>query len=121
MTVPLLAMLRLAGASWETTDAAEVNSRHAQRNILLRNIASENLVMATHVVRTLATAEQLPVAPCRSAFAKALDASYRDRLYANRLYRNELYLSVLLRPQNGNPSPAGNVLKLFGRGEGGEG
>ena len=113
----LFAMLRLDGAGWETVDAREVNSRHAQRNILLRNIASENLLLATHVVRTLADGGTYPTAKCRSTFAKALDESYRERLLANRLYRNELFLSVLLRPGNAGQPNFGNVLDMFNRGK----
>ena len=94
----LLGMVRLAGIAWETTDPAEINARHAQRNILLRNVASERLVLATHVVRTMADGTEYPVTPCRSDFARELDAAYRSRLMNNRLYRNELFLSVLLRP-----------------------
>ena len=94
----LLGMVRLGGIAWETTDPAEINARHAQRNILLRNVASERLVLATHVVRTMADGTEYPVTPCRSDFARELDAAYRSRLMNNRLYRNELFLSVLLRP-----------------------
>ena len=39
----LLAMIRLDGVPFETADPMEVNSRHAQRNILLRNIASRRI------------------------------------------------------------------------------
>ena len=49
----LLAMIRIGGIAWETADPDEVNARHAQRNILLRNIASDRLVLATHVVRSI--------------------------------------------------------------------
>ncbi len=94
----LLGMVSLAGIAWETTDPAEINARHAQRNILLRNVASERLVLATHVVRTMADGTEYPLTPCRSDFARELDAAYRSRLMNNRLYRNELFLSVLLRP-----------------------
>ncbi len=103
-----LAMLRLAGIAWETTDPAEINARHAQRNILLRNIASERLVLATHVVRSMAETSEYPTTACRSDFARELDAAYRDRMMANRLYRNELFVSVLLRPpQQGGRSVSG--------------
>ena len=76
----LMAMLRLDGAAFETADPLEVNARHAQRNILLRNIASEQIVLATHVVRSLADGTEYPEAECRSAFARELDTAYRDRL-----------------------------------------
>jgi len=110
----LMAMLKLDGVGWETGDADEVNGRHAQRNILLRNIASERMVIATHVVRTLADGTQYPTARCRSAFAIELDEAYRDRLMAHRLYRNELFLSVVLRTSN----VESNIAALFARGKG---
>ena len=94
----LLAVLRLEGAGWETADPDEVNARHAQRNILLRNLASPRLVLATHLVRTLGDDDVYPSTPCRSTFAAELDARYRARLLQGRLYRNELFLSALLRP-----------------------
>lgn len=94
----LLAMIGLGGAGFETAAAEEVNARHSRRNLLLRNIASDRLVLATHTVRTLDDGADYPAAPCANAFARALDAAYRARLLANRLFCNRLYLSVLLRP-----------------------
>ena len=93
----LLAMIRLDGAPFETADPREVNARHAQRNILLRNLASDRLVLATHVVRSLSDGSEYPQAECVSDFARELDTSYRARLMSNRLFRNELFLSVVLR------------------------
>ena len=93
-----LAMIHLGGIAWETADVGAINAKHAQLNVLLRNIASDRLVLSSHVVRTLANPDVYPAAACRSGFAKSLDAAYRTRLLNNRLYRNDLYLSVLLRP-----------------------
>jgi type IV secretion system protein VirB4 len=111
----LLAMMRLDGIEFELADPGEVNSRHAQRNILLRNISSERLVLATHVVRTMADDSIYPDAECKSEFARDLDAAYREKLLSNRLYRNELFLSVLLRPTGSTKVLDGNVLSLFTR------
>ena len=108
----LLAMLALDGTAWETADVDDVNARHSQRNLLLRNIASERLVLATHTVRTMADATVYPVERCRSPFAQDLDEAYRRRLFSDRLFRNELFLSVLFRaPQ----APAPGLSILFGR------
>jgi type IV secretion system protein VirB4 len=93
----LLAMIRLDGVAFETADPMEVNSRHAQRNILLRNIASRRIVLATHVVRSLADGTEYPQAECASGFARELDKAYRARLMSNRLFRNELFLSEPVR------------------------
>lgn len=94
----LLAMIELGGAGFETAAADEVNARHSRRNLLLRNIASDRLVLATHTVRTLDDGAGYPAAPCATAFARDLDAAYRARLLVGRLFCNRLFLSVLLRP-----------------------
>ena len=112
-----LAMLRLAGIAWETTDPDEINARHAQRNILLRNVASDRLVLATHVVRTMAEGTEYPTTPCKSDFARELDAAYRDRLMSNRLYRNELFVSVLLRPAQQGGKRISGLLNRRRRGD----
>lgn len=110
----LLAMLRLDGTSFETADPREVNARHAQRNILLRNIASERMVLATHVVRSLSDGSLYPSGECRSAFARELDTRYRQGLEAHRLFRNEIFLSVVLR-KVGSGIADGGIGALFGR------
>lgn len=111
----LLAMLRLDGAPFELADPTLVNALHAQRNILLRNIASDRLVLQTHAVRSLAVASEYPVEPCTSDFARELDERYRDRLLSNRLFRNELFLSILLRPSGRGGIAQGNIASLFAR------
>jgi type IV secretion system protein VirB4 len=111
----LLTMLRLDGAAFELADTGEVNSRHAQLNILLRNIASDRVVVATHVVRTLAEDAIYPDKLCTSTFARELDATYRKQLMSARLFRNELFLSILLRPAGSAGVMDGNFLRLFTR------
>jgi type IV secretion system protein VirB4 len=111
----LLAMLRLDGAPFELADPALVNALHAQRNILLRNISSDRVILQIHVVRSLAEPSEYPAEPCVSAFARELDERYRDRLLSNRLFRNELFLSILLRPAGRGGLGQGNVAALFAR------
>lgn len=111
----LLAMLRLDGATFELADPALVNALHAQRNILLRNISSDRVILQVHVVRSLAEPSEYPAESCVSAFARELDERYRDRLLSNRLFRNELFLSVLLRPTGRSGLGQGNVAALFAR------
>ena len=43
--------LRLAGASFESADDEDINNWHERLNVLLRNIASPNLALWTHVIR----------------------------------------------------------------------
>lgn len=110
----LLGMFRLGGAAWETADADEVNGRHARLNTLLRNVASERLMLSVHVVRTHADAGEYPAGTFRSAFAAALDAGYRGRLLGRTLYANRILLSVLRRP----PLPAGEHVGRLTRARG---
>ncbi|MBY0336548.1 MAG: hypothetical protein K2X11_08035, partial [Acetobacteraceae bacterium] len=112
----VLAVLALDGAPFEMADAAGLNARHAALNVLLRNVASDRIVLSSHLVRTLADPACYPEAPCRSAFARELDGAYRERLLGHRrLFRNSLFLSVLVRPAGSGPVAGGNVLRLFGR------
>ena len=108
----LLAMLRLEGAPFELADPADINARHARLNTLWRNLASERLVLTTHVVRALDEGTDYPKSPCQSAFARDLDQAYRARLLGQRLFRNRLFLSVLLRPLG---VTEGNLVALFRR------
>jgi len=112
-----LVMIGLGGVTWETEDTEVVNGRHAQRNILLRNIASPRLVLATHVVRSMADPAEYPAGECRSAFARELDAAYRARLLDGRLYRNDLFLSVLLRPSQAGGKRVSGLLNRRRRGD----
>ena len=113
----VFAMLQLDGIAWETADIGEVNARHAQRNLLLRNVASDRLVVATHTVRTMAAPSVYPEAECASPFARTLDEAYRQRLLSDRLYRNELFLSVLLRAPQYGGSGLSSLLNRRRRGD----
>ena len=112
-----LVMLHLGGIAWETSDPDAINAKHAQRNILLRNIASDRLVLSSHIVRTMADPSEYPAAPCRSGFAVALDAAYRARLLDNRLFRNDLYLSVLLRPSQASGKKMSGLMNRRRKGD----
>jgi len=46
-----LQVLRLAGASFESADEDSVNTWHELLNVLLRNVASPNIALWTHIVR----------------------------------------------------------------------
>ena len=112
-----LAMLHLRGVAWETADDDQINAQHSNLNVLLRNIASDRLVLCSHVVRTLADPREYPAGSCRSSFASALNAAYQARLSHNRLYRNDLYLSVLLRPSQATGKRVSGLLNRRRRGD----
>jgi type IV secretion system protein VirB4 len=99
-----LQVFRLAGASFETNDDAELNNWHERLNVLWRNIASPNVALWSHVVRRRAHSPAgAPAPPGRGlpCFADGLYAKYQQRLGAETLMRNDLYLAVVHRPTSG--------------------
>ena len=97
----LLAMIAVRGAEFETSDVAVINGQLAQRNAALMNVAKPGLMLASHLIRTMADGSAYPQAECDTEFGRQLDAAYKAKLLDNRLYRNDLYLSVMLRPSLG--------------------
>jgi type IV secretion system protein VirB4 len=92
-------VFRLNGASFETADDADVNTRHARLNTLLRNIASPNLAVWTHLVRRREST--YPAGQFTVPFAASLNEKYRARVTGERLMANELYLSLVYRSMPG--------------------
>jgi type IV secretion system protein VirB4 len=103
--------LRLAGASFESADDEDINNWHDRLNILLRNIASPNLALWTHVIRRRESG--YPAGRTIPGFARELEERYRRKMAGERLMVNDLYLSVVFRPQ---PTQIGNAaLRLLKR------
>lgn len=103
--------LRLGGASFESADDEDINSWHERLNILLRNIASPNLALWTHVIRRRESS--YPHGRTVPGFAREVEEHYRRRMASERLMVNELYLSLVFRPQ---PTRVGHAaLRLLKR------
>src|SRR5215207_2574380 len=96
--------LRLAGASFESADDEDINGWHERLNVLLRNIASPNLALWTHVIRRRESG--YPAGRTIPGFAHEVEQRYRQKMAGERLMVNELYLSVVFRPQ---PTRIGNA------------
>ncbi|MDP9912478.1 type IV secretion system protein VirB4 [Variovorax boronicumulans] len=103
--------LRLAGASFESADDDDLNGWNERLNVLLRNIASPNLALWTHVIRRRETS--YPGGRTMPGFADEIEQRYRRKMAGERLMVSELYLSIVFRPQ---PTRIGNAaLRLFKR------
>jgi type IV secretion system protein VirB4 len=101
---------RVAGVSFESADDAALNGWHERLNALLRNLASPQVALWTHVIRRREWG--YPPGEFPPGFAADLNGRYRRRLAGETLMVNELYVSLVYRPQ---PTVAGAAaLKLFG-------
>jgi type IV secretion system protein VirB4 len=104
-----LQAFRLGGASFETSDDAQLNNWHERLNVLWRNIAAPGVALWTHVIRRRASVGESPSDQGAStaavggggSFAAELHRRYRQRLSGERLMLNELYLAILYRPVAG--------------------
>ncbi len=106
-----LQAFRLGGASFETSDDAQLNNWHERLNVLWRNIAGPGVALWAHVIRRRASiadaeSERRAVTRGDGGFAGELQRRYRRRLREETLMLNELYLAVLYRPVAGKADRA---------------
>ncbi len=87
---------RLSGLGFECADDREVNASHERLNAWLRNLASPEVALWTHVVRRRDSL--LPVRPPPEGFARRLSDRYQQRLARETLWANELYVTLVYRP-----------------------
>jgi type IV secretion system protein VirB4 len=101
-----LQVLRMTGASFESSDDEELNNWHERLNVLWRNIGSANVALWTQVIRHRAGISPGPedtATQRRSSrsFASALHSKYQGRLASETLMINEVYLALVYRPTSG--------------------
>lgn len=106
-------VVRVQGAAHESANVSDINVWHEQLNNYLRNIASPNVAVWTHIVRR--EYNEFPGGEFAPGFCADLNERYRTAMAGERLLVNELYISLVYRPQ---PVKAARMLdKLFSRGE----
>lgn len=94
-----LQVFKLSGASFESADDEQLNNWHERLAIALRNAASPNVALWTHVIRR--RERSYPQGTFGKGFAAELNAHYKERLSGERLMVNELYLSTVYRSTTG--------------------
>lgn len=87
---------KLTGLSFECADDRDINAAHERLNAWLRNLASPEVAIWSHVVRRREHA--LPGASAPAGFARRLLQRYRRRLQGETLWANELYVTLVYRP-----------------------
>ena len=105
-----IATVRMQGAAHESADVEDLNSWHDQLNGYMRNIASANVALWTHIVRR--EYGEFPGGEFAPGFCREFNEKYRERMADERMLVNELYLTVVYRPQ---PIKAAKWLDAFGK------
>ena len=93
-----LQIIKLQGVAHESADPEQVLLWKEQLNLLLRNIASPNLCLWTHIIRR--EQKQFPEGEFTTEFDRKLNEKYAATVCQNQLMVNELYLSVIYRVAN---------------------
>ncbi|MEY3201086.1 MAG: hypothetical protein RIR70_636, partial [Pseudomonadota bacterium] len=101
-------VLRLQGAAHESADAEDINVWHEQLNGFMRNIASPNVAVWSHVVRR--EYGEYPGGQFPAGFCHTLNEKYRRHMAGERMLVNALYLTLVYRPQ---PMQAARLMNLF--------
>jgi len=92
-----IATIRMQGAAHESADAQDINSWHDQLNGFMRNIASPNTAVWSHVVRR--EYGEYPGGEFQPGFCQDFNTKYRQFIESDRMLINELYLTLVYRPQ----------------------
>jgi type IV secretion system protein VirB4 len=90
---------KLSGASFESADDEQINNWHERLAIALRNVASPNVALWTHVIRR--RERSYPQGAFDEGFALQLNQHYQERISGERLMVNELYLATVYRSTTG--------------------
>ena len=92
-------VFKLSGASFESADDEQLNNWHERLAIALRNVASPNVALWTHVIRR--RERSYPHGVFADGFSSELNEHYKERISGERLMVNELYLATVYRSTTG--------------------
>ena len=95
----VMAMGHVPGVAFELEDPQTRNARLRNLNTMYRNIADDNVLINTHLVRH-ADVPELPETTVRSSFAASLDRRYRERILNGTLFRNDYFVTLTISPRN---------------------
>ncbi|MFK7943119.1 MAG: VirB4 family type IV secretion/conjugal transfer ATPase, partial [Paracoccaceae bacterium] len=90
-------MLKIEGASFRTVDTSGLNALHDGLNHHLRNVADDNVMIYSHVIRS--EDQSYPDGGFTFEFGLWLDAAYKAQLQEKRLFRNDIYVTIYMQPR----------------------
>ncbi|MBM7070619.1 VirB4 family type IV secretion/conjugal transfer ATPase [Shewanella sp. 202IG2-18] len=88
-----LQVIKLQGIAHETQDAEQIQLWKEQLNLTLRNIASPNVCLWSHIIRR--EHKVFPDGEFNVEFDRKLNQKYAAKVCQNQLLINELYLTVI--------------------------
>ena len=103
-------VIRVQGAAHESADVVNINAWHEQLNNFMRNIASPNVAVWSHIVRR--EYNEYPGGEFLPGFCRDFNEKYRARMLEEKMLVNELYFTVVYRPQ---PIKAAKLFDIFDR------
>ncbi|MGJ0489467.1 VirB4 family type IV secretion/conjugal transfer ATPase [Methylobacter sp.] len=89
--------IKMQGAAHESADVQDINSWHDQLNGFMRNIASPNVAIWSHVIRR--EYGEYPGGEYQPGFCHDFNEKYRQQMEKEKMLVNELYLTIVYRPQ----------------------
>ena len=88
-----LQVIKLQGIAHETQDAEQIEIWKEQLNLMLRNIASPDVCLWSHIIRR--EHKVFPEGDFDVEFDRRLNKKYAAKVYQSELFINELYLTVI--------------------------
>jgi type IV secretion system protein VirB4 len=111
----LMQTLSIAGMSFETEDADQLNHMLGVREVMLRSVLDARFVLYHHVIRRRVTVEL--GGDYEAPFAAELDRQWRERLAARKLFVNEQFITLVRRPPRGKTGWPERLSRWFNRRE----
>lgn len=107
----VMAMGRIDGVAFELEDPDMRNARCRNFNTLFRNIADDNVVLFSHLIRH-PDVPDLPHRRFRSQFAAMMDEAYQERVLRGKLYRNDYFFTLIITSRNVLSKMGGRVRRM---------
>jgi len=101
-------VIKMQGAAHESADVRDINAWHDQLNGFMRNIASANVAIWSHIVRR--EYGEYPEGDFSVGFCRDFNEKYRRQMANEKMLVNELYLTIVYRPQ---PIKVAKLLNVF--------
>ncbi len=106
-------MIAIEGFPFETADTDVINHIASARDVIMRGIASSQIMLYAHITRRRVSADLEQRQP--EGLARDIDAAWSAQLASRRLYVNDIVLTLLRRPARGKVGFLERMARKFGR------